>query len=198
MKIVDLLIMAIGLSMDAFAVAICKGMAVGSVRNDEALWVGMWFGCFQGLMPLGGFYLASIFSDAIASVDHWIAFLLLAVIGITMIKESTESQEEISRDLRVKAVLLLAIATSIDALAAGISLVAVIDGRLIIGGRLNGNSIWVAVVLIGLVTFFCSAVGMKLGGRLGAQWGKKAELAGGGVLIFLGTKILLEHLALLG
>ena len=164
MKLYELFILAVGLSMDAFAVAICKGLAIRKVSLKHAAWVGLWFGGFQMLMPLLGFLLANSFAQAIASFDHWIAFLLLAI------------------------------ATSIDALAAGISLVAGVSLPLFSGGQFNASSIWVAVALIGLTTFLFSACGVKLGNRFGARYGTKAEVTGGVILILLGLKILLEHL----
>ncbi len=195
MKLYELFILAVGLSMDAFAVAICKGLAIRKVSLKHAVWVGLWFGGFQMLMPLLGFLLANSFAQAIASFDHWIAFLLLAVIGGNMIREAlTEGDEEVSGDLSAQAMLLLAIATSIDALAAGISLVAGVSLPLFSGGQFNASSIWVAVALIGLTTFLFSACGVKLGNRFGARYGTKAEVTGGVILILLGLKILLEHL----
>lgn len=160
--------------------------------------VGLWFGGFQMLMPLLGFLLAHSFAQAIASFDHWIAFLLLAVIGGNMIREALSAEEEeVSGDLSARAMLLLAIATSIDALAAGISLVAGVSLPLFVDGHFNFSSIWVAISLIGLTTFLFSALGVKLGNRFGARHRKKAELTGGVILILLGLKILLEHLDIL-
>lgn len=198
MNMYELLILAVGLSMDAFAVAICKGLAIRSVSPKHAVWVGLWFGGFQMLMPLLGFLLANSFAQAIASFDHWIAFLLLAIIGGNMIREALSAEdEEVSGDLSPRAMLLLAIATSIDALAAGISLVAGVSLPLFVQGRFNAASIWVAIALIGLTTFLFSACGVELGNRFGAKHGKKAELTGGVILILLGLKILLEHLGVL-
>ena len=195
MSLWELFVIAVGLSMDAFAVAICKGLSVGRVRGSHAVTAGIYFGGFQMLMPLLGFLLANSFAQAIASFDHWIAFLLLAVIGGNMIREAlTEGDEEVSGDLSAQAMLLLAIATSIDALAAGISLVAGVSLPLFSGGQFNASSIWVAVALIGLTTFLFSACGVKLGNRFGARYGTKAEVTGGVILILLGLKILLEHL----
>ena len=149
-------------------------------------------------MPLLGFLLANSFAQAIASFDHWIAFLLLAVIGGNMVREALSAgEEEVSGDLSVRAMFLLAIATSIDALAAGISLVAGVSLPLLVNGRFNPASIWVAIGLIGLTTFLLSTAGVKLGNRFGARYEKKAELAGGLILILLGLKILLEHLGVL-
>lgn len=195
MRIYELLILAVGLSMDAFAVSVCKGLAMRRASLKNACWVGLWFGGFQALMPLLGFLLANSFAQAIEAFDHWIAFLLLAVIGGNMVREAvTSDDEEVSGDLSAKAMLLLAIATSIDALAAGISLVAGVSLPLFVNGVFNWSSIWVAIVLIGLTTFTFSAVGIKLGNQFGSRYEKKAELTGGVILILLGAKILLEHL----
>mgnify|MGYP005793611315 FL=1 len=198
MKFYELFILAVGLSMDAFAVAVCKGLVMRRVSLRQAAWVGLWFGGFQFLMPLLGFLLANSFAQAIASFDHWIAFLLLAVIGGNMVREALSAgEEEVSGDLSVRAMFLLAIASSIDALAAGISLVAGVSLPLLVNGRFNPASIWVAIGLIGLTTFLLSTAGVKLGNRFGARYEKKAELAGGLILILLGLKILLEHLGVL-
>ena len=198
MKFYELFILAVGLSMDAFAVAVCKGLAMRRVSLRQAAWVGLWFGGFQFLMPLLGFLRANSFAQAIASFDHWIAFLLLAVIGGNMVREALSAgEEEVSGDLSVRAMFLLAVATSIDALAAGISLVAGVSLPLLVNGRFNPASIWVAIGLIGLTTFLLSTAGVKLGNRFGARYEKKAELAGGLILILLGLKILLEHLGVL-
>ena len=198
MKFYELFILAVGLSMDAFAVAVCKGLAMRRVSLRQAAWVGLWFGGFQFLMPLLGFLLANSFAQAIASFDHWIAFLLLAVIGGNMVREALSAgEEEVYGDLSVRAMFLLAVATSIDALAAGISLVAGVSLPLLVNGRFNPASIWVAIGLIGLTTFLLSTAGVKLGNRFGARYEKKAELAGGLILILLGLKILLEHLGVL-
>ena len=198
MGFLDLVILAVGLSMDAFAVAICKGLSLRKVTGKNAAWVGLWFGGFQALMPLIGFLLANSFYQIIETFDHWIAFVLLLIIGGNMIREALSYGEEAaSDDLSVRAMLLLAIATSIDALAAGISLVAVVELPLFAGGSFNWSSIWVAVGLIGLITFTLSSAGVKLGNRFGAKYEKKAELLGGVILILLGSKILLEHLGVL-
>ena len=198
MKFYELFILAVGLSMDAFAVAVCKGLAMRRVSLRQAAWVGLWFGGFQFLMPLLGFLLANSFAQAIASFDHWIAFLLLAVIGGNMVREALSAgEEEVSGDLSVRAMFLLAVATSIDALAAGISVVAGVSLPLLVNGRFNPATIWVAIGLIGLTTFLLSTAGVKLGNRFGARYEKKAELAGGLILILLGLKILLEHLGVL-
>ena len=193
MGMVELIALAVGLSMDAFAVAICKGLAVRQVGAKQACWVGLWFGGFEAMMSL-----LRSFAQAISAFDHWIAFILLAIIGGNMIREAVgQEEEQVSGDLSAKAMLLLAIATSIDALAAGISLVAVVSLPLFSGGSLNLTSIWVAIALIGLITFVLSALGVKLGAKFGAKYGKRAEILGGVILFILGTKILLEHLEIL-
>lgn len=199
MEIFDLLILAIGLSMDAFAVSICKGLALGRASWKQSAWVGLWFGGFQAIMPFLGFLLANSFQAVISAFDHWIAFVLLVIIGGGMLREALSGdEEETSGDLGIRAMLLLAIATSIDALAAGISLVAVVELPLFAGGVFQWNSIGVAVSCIGLVTFLLSTIGVKMGARIGGQYGKKAELLGGGILILLGLKILLEHTGIIG
>lgn len=194
MKLLELLVLALGLSMDAFAVALCKGLAVGQVKWKQAAWVGLWFGGFQGLMPLLGFLLANTFANAISALVPWIAFGLLALIGGNMVKESFGEAESTNDNLGFRAMALLAVATSIDALAAGVSLVAVVKLPLVVNGVFQTDSIAVAVACIGVVTFLLSTLAMKLGSKLGAKLGKKAELAGGIILIALGLKILLEHL----
>ena len=184
MGFVELFVLAVGLSMDAFAVSVCKGLAVKRVTGRQAAWVGLWFGGFQALMPLVGFLLANSFAQAIETFDHWIAFVLLLIIGGNMVREALSSEgEEVSGDLSPKAMLFLAIATSIDALFEN--------------GALNLSSIWVAITLIGLVTFTLSAIGVWVGNRFGSKYEKKSELLGGVILILLGVKILLEHLGVL-
>ena len=184
MGILNLLLLAVGLSMDAFAVAICKGLAFGKVKPSSALTVGLYFGVFQALMPTVGFFLAVGFQSYIEKVDHWIAFALLAFLGGRMILEALKPDdgEDVSSSLDAKEMLLLAVATSIDALAAGISL------------ALMGANIAVAAPSIGVVTFSLSAVGVYVGGIFGEKYKTPAEVAGGVVLILLGVKVLLEHL----
>lgn len=181
----ELLLLAIGLSMDAFAVSICKGLAMKKASLKGAMTCGIWFGAFQGLMPLIGFFLGSMFSEAIESFDHWIAFGLLATIGINMLREALGDgeEEEADADLSVKTMFVLAVATSIDALAVGISLA--------MAGNVN---IYTAVLLIAATTCILSALGVKIGNVFGSRYEKKAEIVGGLILIVLGVKILLEHL----
>ena len=185
----ELFILGIGLSMDAFAVSICKGLSVKKARLKEMALCGGWFGSFQALMPLIGFFLGALFYNAISAFDHWIAFGLLALIGANMLKEAFEKKcccEEEDGDMGIKTMFVMAVATSIDALAVGISLA--------MAGNVN---IWLAVACIGVITFAMSGIGVKIGNVFGAKFEKKAEAAGGIILILLGLKILLEHLGVL-
>ena len=187
MGIVELLVLAVGVSMDAMAVSVCKGLAMKKATFRNAMTCGIWFGGFQALMPLAGFYLGTIFADAIEKFDHWVAFVLLAIIGINMLKEALEKGDSCSvqdADLSFKTMLLMAIATSIDALAVGISLAMVLEG----------GQIFLAVLLIGIMTCGLSALGVKIGNVFGCKFEKRAQIAGGVILVLLGTKILLEHL----
>ena len=187
MGFAELLLLGVGLSMDAFAVSVCKGLAMKRATLKAELTCGVWFGGFQALMPLIGFYLGTLFAEAIQAFDHWVAFGLLALIGGNMLKEALGEEEECPcADLSVKTMFLMAVATSIDALAVGISLAMV--------GDVN---IWAAVSLIGVTTFALSAVGVAVGNVFGSRYEKKAEMAGGVILILLGVKILLEHLGVL-
>ena len=189
MTIGELLLLAVGLSMDAFAVSVCKGLATPHSSAKASALCGVWFGGFQGLMPLIGFFLGSLFAEAISSVDHWVACGLLAIIGLNMLKEARECSDcqESDGDLSVKTMFILAVATSIDALAVGISL-----------AMAGTENIFLAVGLIGLMTFLLSALGVKIGSVFGSRYEKKAQVAGGVILIVLGVKILLEHLGVLG
>ena len=187
----ELLLLAVGVSMDAFAVSICKGLAMKKATLKAELTCGIWFGGFQALMPLAGFFLGALFADAIQAVDHWVAFILLALIGFNMLKEAFEKEEcsccnGSDADLSFKTMLVMAVATSIDALAVGISLA--------MAGDVN---IFAAVTLIGLCTGAFSAVGVKIGNVFGSRFEKKAQFAGGAILMLLGAKILLEHLGIL-
>lgn len=187
MDILTLITCAIGLSMDAFAVSICKGLAIRKLNVKQQVIVGTWFGGFQGLMPAIGYLLGINFKNYIVSIDHWIAFILLGFIGLNMIKESMEVNCEECQDssLDMKTMFILAIATSIDALAVGITF-AFLDVNIIF-----------AVVLIAIITFTLSFIGVKVGHIFGMKYKSKAEFAGGIVLIILGIKILLEHLGIL-
>ena len=193
MGIGELLLLAIGVSMDAFAVSVCKGLAMKKATLKAQMTCGLWFGGFQALMPTIGFFLGTLFADAIEAVDHWVAFVLLAVIGINMLKEAFEKEEdcccccdERNADLSVKTMFVMAIATSIDALAVGISLA--------MAGNVN---IWLAALVIGICTCGLSAVGVKIGNVFGSKYEQKAQIAGGAILILLGLKILLEHLGVI-
>ena len=188
----ELFLLAVGLSMDAFAVSVCKGLAMKKADMKGMMTCGIWFGGFQGLMPLIGFFLGTLFADAIVAVDHWIAFGLLGLIGANMLKEAFGSKDECDcenhdDDLSVKTMFVMAVATSIDALAVGISLA--------MAGDVN---IWMAVALIGVTTCVLSAIGVKIGNIFGSRFEQKAQMAGGFILVFLGLKILLEHLGILG
>ena len=186
MSFIDIFLIAIALSMDAFAVSICKGLSVQKAEAKHMLTAGLYFGSFQALMPLIGFLLGFKLERFIVSVDHWIAFVLLAIIGGNMIKEALGGdEEEHDASFSFKAMLPLAVATSIDALAVGISF------------AFLGVDIVMAAALIGVTTFVLSAVGVWVGNAFGAKYKSKAELAGGIVLILIGTKILLEHLGVI-
>ena len=187
MGIGELLLLAVGLSMDAFAVSICKGLAMKKATLKTELTCGVWFGGFQALMPVIGFFLGTLFAGAIAAFDHWVAFGLLALIGANMLKEAFGPEEETAdADLSIKTMFLMAVATSIDALAVGISL-----------AMAGGVNIWLAALFIGLCTCALSAAGVKIGNVFGSRYEKKAQIAGGVILILLGIKILLEHLGIL-
>lgn len=185
----ELLLLAVGLSMDAFAVSLCKGLAMKRATLKEELTCGVWFGGFQALMPTIGFFLGTLFAEAIEAVDHWVAFALLAIIGLNMLKEAFSKKEDCGcceqqdADMSVKTMFIMAVATSIDALAVGISLA--------MAGDVN---IFTAAILIGLCTCGLSAVGVKIGNVFGSRYEKKAQMAGGLILILLGINILLEHM----
>lgn len=183
MGIAELLIIAIGLSMDAFAVSIGKGLSVQHVDPRHSLSVGMWFGGFQALMPLVGYFLGVSFASLVESVDHWIAFVLLGVIGFNMIREAmSKDEEEVQPDFSTHSMLMLAVATSIDALAVGVSFAFL---------RVD---IWSAVAIIGATTFALSVAGLRIGNIFGCRYKSKAEFVGGTVLMVMGVKILVEHL----
>lgn len=185
----EMLLLAVGLSMDAFAVSVCKGLCMKRAGIREGAVCGVWFGGFQAAMPLVGFFLGKSFAGAIEAVDHWVAFGLLVIIGINMLREAFSAEcdcENHDGDLSPKTMFVMAIATSIDALAVGISLA--------MAGNVN---IFAAVGLIGAVTCLLCIVGVKLGNVFGSRFEKLAQIAGGGILILLGLKILLEHLGVL-
>lgn len=186
MGLIELIVLSVGLGMDAFAVSICKGISMKKMNWKKACIIGLYFGGFQALMPVIGYLLGSTFAKAIASVDHWIAFILLAVIGGNMIKEAFSKESENSNDdVGFKTMIVLAIATSIDALTVGITF-AFLEVNLIL-----------AISLIGIITFALSVIGTKVGNKFGDKYENKAEFIGGIVLILLGLKILLEHLGII-
>ena len=186
MKVWELFVIAVGLSMDAFAVSICKGLSTKDVRREHMVVTGLYFGGFQALMPLAGYLLGSRFQSMIQRVDHWIAFALLVLIGANMVRESQGEAEHLDDSFTPGTMLPLAVATSIDALAVGVTF-AFLNVRII-----------PAAALIGVTTFALSAIGMRLGNVFGARYQARAELAGGIVLILMGVKILLEHTGILG
>ena len=194
MELIEVILIAFGLAMDAFAVSVCKGLAMTRVRLREAITVGLWFGGFQALMPLIGYYLGSRFAYYIHTVDHWVAFILLLLIGVNMIRESFEKENGDECDCKAasvapSAMIVPAIATSIDALAIGIAF-AVVEGQ-------GGVSIFTSVAVIGIITMAVSAVGVEIGGIFGNRFKHIAERAGGIILIIIGFKIVLEHLGAL-
>lgn len=183
MSIVEIILISLSLAMDAFAVSICKGLTFKKTNIKKAIIIGLYFGLFQGLMPLIGYLLGNTFQELIASIDHWIAFILLGFIGLNMIKESRSEEENKSDDkVDFKTMLPLAIATSIDALTIGITF-----------AFLKVN-ILITIISIGLITFILSVIGVLLGKKIGTKFDRVAELIGGLILILLGLKILLEHL----
>ena len=188
MGFAELFLLAVGLSMDAFAVSVCKGLCMKKATLKSQAICGAWFGGFQGLMPLIGFFLATLFADAIRDFDHWVAFILLGIIGFNMLKESFSKETVDScdvsgeADLSFKTMLVMAVATSIDAMAVGISL------------AMEEANIFLAVLLIAVITFILSAIGVKVGNVFGSRYEKKAQFCGGTILILLGLKILIEGL----
>ena len=185
MSLFELFVLAVGLSMDAFAVSICKGLSLGEIKPKHMCLAGVWFGGFQALMPLIGYFLGSFFADMITKYAHWIAFVLLVLIGGNMIKETLGGEEEVDACMDVKNMFLLAVATSIDALAVGVTFaflqVAIVP----------------AVSFIGVITFVCSAIGVKIGSIFGSKYQSKAEFAGGIILILIGIKIVLSGIGIL-
>lgn len=183
MRLYELFIIAVSLSMDAFAVSVCKGLSAGRPRLSHCFTCGGWFGAFQALMPLIGWLLGVRFQGMIVSVDHWIAFVLLSLIGFNMVRESRGGEaEELDCSFSPRAMLPLAVATSIDALAVGVTF-----------AFLQVDNIFLAVAFIGVTTFVLSAAGVKVGAAFGVRFKSKAELAGGLILMGMGVKILVEH-----
>ncbi len=186
MSLIELFILAVGLSMDAFAVSVCKGLSLGKNKTKHMCIAGAWFGGFQALMPLIGYFLGSFFAEMIEQYDHWVAFILLAFIGGNMIKEAFGKDENVDSAMDVKSMLLLAVATSIDALAVGVTF-AFLQVQIV-----------PAVSFIGVITFALSAIGVKIGSLFGTKYKSKAELFGGIVLVLIGIKILLEGIGIFG
>ena len=192
MGLVELMLMGVGLAMDAFAVSICKGLAMRKVNKKQCFVIALFFGGFQALMPFFGWLLGSQFADKISAIDHWIAFVLLAYIGGKMMAEAIREKDEVVEidqmdpPLDIKEMFILAIATSIDALAVGVTF-----------AFLHVNIVW-AVTFIGCTTFILSAIGVKVGNVFGMKYKSKAEFVGGLILVLMGIKILLEHLGFLG
>lgn len=185
MKLLDLILTAIALSMDAFAVSVGKGLCTPRVRLRHCLTCGVYFGGFQALMPLLGYYLGTSFARYITRFDHWIAFVLLALIGANMLREAfSEEEENVDASFGVKTMLVMAVATSIDALATGVTF-----------AMMEGTNIWLAITIVGSTTFLFSAIGVKIGSVFGAKYRFGAEVLGGVILILMGLKILIEHLA---
>lgn len=183
MTLFEIVLVGVGLSMDAFAVSICKGLSMKKLKWKNAVIVGAYFGIFQAIMPLSGYLLGTTFSDLVISIDHWIAFILLAVIGGKMLKEAYSNNEEDENDnFDFKTMLVLAIATSIDALAIGITF------------AFFEINIIKAISIIGFLTFTISAIGVIIGNKFGHKFQGKAEIVGGAILILIGLKILVEHL----
>lgn len=193
MGIIEIMVLSVGLSMDAFAVSVCKGLAMKRITITKAAICGVWFGAFQALMPLIGYLVGVRFISYIVGIDHWVAFGLLGIIGANMVKGAfdKEEEEEYSDSLGFRNMLLLAIATSIDALAVGVTFACVPVSIINVSELFNT---YIAVGVIGVITFTLSCIGVKLGSVFGTVYRKRAELAGGIVLILLGIKILVEHL----
>ena len=186
MGLIEIIISGIALAMDAFAVSICKGLTLKKMEISKALICGIYFGVFQALMPLIGYFIGKSFITFIESFDHWIAFAILAIIGISMIRESF-SKEGVDPDFSAKAMLILALATSIDALAMGLSF-SMVDLRV---------NIFVAVTIIGVITFVLSGLGVFIGNIFGSRFNKVAQIIGGVCLVLIGVKVLLDGLDVL-
>lgn len=182
MGIFEILILGISLAMDAFAVSICKGLSMKKLNFKKMIIIGMYFGFFQALMPIIGYYLSKGFENFVTAIDHWIAFGLLLIIGVNMIRDIFNKEEEANDDVSFKSMIMLAIATSIDALAVGITF-----------AFLHVN-IMFSSIIIGIVTLIISVIGVVIGNKFGNRFERYAKLFGGIVLILIGTKILIEHL----
>ncbi|MBQ9318007.1 MAG: manganese efflux pump [Bacilli bacterium] len=183
MKLIEIMVVSFGLAMDAFAVSVCKGLSMKKINLKKSLIIALYFGIFQALMPIIGYFLGITFSNIVKSIDHWIAFILLGIIGFNMIRESFDDEVEKKNDnIDIKTMLLLAVATSIDALAVGVTF------------AFFKVNIILAILIIGIITFILSLIGVKIGNKFGDRFQNKAELLGGIILIIMGLKILLEHL----
>lgn len=185
MGIIETSLIAIGLAMDAFSVAICKGLSMQKFEIKKAVIIGLYFGIFQGVMPILGFLLGGTFAETIEKYDHWVAFILLGMIGINMIREAFDKDEEVNDKVDFKSMIWLAIATSIDALTVGITF-----------SFLKVN-IWFVSLLIAMVTYVLSVLGVLIGNKFGCKYKAKAEVAGGIILLLMGVKIVLEHLTII-
>ena len=181
----ELFLIAVGLSMDALAIALCKGLSVEKVQKKHMVITGLWFGGAQALMPLIGYLLGTSFSSIVESIDQWIAFILLGLIGINMLKESREEVKKLDASFTAKVMLPLAIADSIDAMAAGVTF------------AFEDVNIVPAILLIGIITFIISAIGVKVGSKFGEKYKSKAEILGGVILIVMGATILLQDLGII-
>lgn len=181
MELIAVLLIAVGLAMDAFAVSLCKGFAMKAPTVRQMLIVGLWFGGFQALMPVIGYYLGASFYDLISDYDHWIAFGLLTFIGVNMIREALSEEEDVDDDTGYRTMVVLAVATSIDALVVGVTM------------AMDGWDITSSAIMIGVVTFLLAAMGVKLGAVFGDKFGSKSGILGGVILILIGLRILLEH-----
>ncbi len=191
MGLIEVLILAVGLSMDAFAVSVCKGLAMCKVKLKNACIVGLWFGAFQAGMPLIGYFLGASFQQYIEAVDHWVAFALLLVIGLNMIREALSGDEEkCDCSVRARDMIAPAFATSVDALVVGIAMA-------MAAGKEGGLNVFLSVGIIGVVTFLLCVLGVKIGGIFGEKYKKPAEIAGGIILVLIGVKTVLEHLEII-
>ena len=185
MEILEIILIAIGVAMDAFAVSICKGLSMKKMNWKKALIIGAYFGIFQGVMPLIGYFLGVTFQNLVTQIDHWVAFVLLSFVGLKMLKEAfANDSENINDNVDFKTMIVLAIATSIDALAIGITF------------AFLQTNILLAISIIGIITFAVCVIGVKIGNKFGDKYERKAETVGGLILIFMGIKILLEHLGI--
>lgn len=186
MGILEIFLVGVGLAMDAFAVSICKGLSMKKLDWKKAIIIALYFGIFQAVMPVIGYFLGTTFESLVTQIDHWIAFILLGIIGINMIKEAfSNDSENVNDKVDFKTMIILAIATSIDALAIGITF------------AFFKTNLLLAVIIIGIITFVLSLIGVKIGNKFGNKYEKKSEIFGGVILILIGVKILIEHLGII-